>query len=255
MEAKLKNDFRTVHVLAAQKYVELVAFKKEGNISSFNDLLMQLIPEIKKYVKGKLNSAEAKGLLDKNRYKSDDIIDQLYIEYYEHFDEVKEDTFLYAWLFKKADELINDILSEEEFDTYFYKNIDKFSKPEWDEMEEKYSTDGDGDFVMLDEFDNQEYSKNDYLLNHVFIDDADDEIIAALDKKLNKENVKKHSALVLQNFPKPMKKVFELSTAYKFTVPEIAKISNYSIKEVDVYLKNARKKLKSSFINRFNSNI
>lgn len=122
-------------------------------------------------------------------------------------------------------------------------------------MEEKYSTDGNGDFVMLDEFDNQEYSKNDYLLNHVFIDDADDEIIAALDKKLNKENVKKHSALVLQNFPKPMKKAYELSTAYKFTVPEIAKISNYSIKEVDIYLKNARKKLKSSFINRFNSNL
>ena len=234
--------------------MKLVQFKKVGDTSSFNELMMQLMPEIKKYVEGKLKMAEAKGLLDKNRFKSDDIMDQLYLEYYDHFDEVKEDTFLYAWLFKKADELINDLLSEEEFDTYFYENIDNFTKPEWDEMEEKYSTDGDGDLIMLDEFDSNEYSKNDYLLNHVFVDDADEDIIEALDKKLDKESIKKHSALVLQNLPKPMRKIYELNTAYKFTVPEIAKIGNHTIKEVDDYLKTARKKLKNSFVNRFHSN-
>lgn len=252
---ELNKDNRTWHVLANSKYVELLQFKKEGNMNSFNDLLMQLMPEIKKYVKGKLKIAEAKGQLDKNRYKSDDIIDQLYLEYYDHFDEVKEETFLYAWLFKKADGILNELLSEEEFDTYFFDNIDNFSKPEWDEMEEKYSTDGDGDLVMLDEFDNNEYPENDYALNHVFIEDADEKIIAALDKKLNKENVKKHSALVLQNFPKPMRKVYELNAAFKFTVPEIAKISDYSLQEVEDYLNTARMKLKNSFINRFNTNI
>lgn len=251
MKTTEKQEKRTFHVFVESQYVELVRLKKEGAISSFNDLLLRLMPEVKNYVENRLIMAVAKGQLDKNRFKADDIIDQLFIEFYDHFDEVKKGAYLYVWLFMKADELLDDILTEEEFDTYFFENIDNFSKPEWEEMEEKYSTDGDGDFVMLEEFDNNEYLNNDYLLNAVFVEDKEKDVVAELDKKLDAERIKKHTNLVLLGLPKTMRNAFDLFNTYKFNAHEISKIINKNVNEVEHLLKEAKGKMKSSFLRRY----
>ncbi|ADV50312.1 sigma-70 family RNA polymerase sigma factor [Cellulophaga sp. E16_2] len=239
------------NLLVSSTYVNLIQLKKEGETKAFNALLLKVLPQVKQYAQHKLNVASKNGKLDKNRFKADDIIDQLFIEVYDHIDAVEAADDFHAWLFKKADELVEDLLVDEEFDTYFFENVDNFSKPEWDEMEEKYSTDGDGDFVMLEEFDNNRYLNNDYLLNAVFVEDKDKEIIANLDKELGAERIKKHADLVLLGLPKTMSSAFELFNTYKFNVHEISKIINTSVSEVEHLLKEAKSKMKSSFLNRY----
>ncbi|WP_233268349.1 RNA polymerase sigma factor [Cellulophaga sp. L1A9] len=242
------NEF---NVFVSTSYVSLVQLKKEGKTKAFNDLLLKVLPQVKQYVQHKLNVASKNGELDKNRFKADDIIDQLFIEVYDHIDAVEAASDFHTWLFKKADELVEDLLVDEEFDTYFFENVDNFSKPEWNEMEEKYSTDGDGDFVLLEEFDNNQYLNNDYLLNAVFVEDKDKEIIANLDKELGAERIKRHADLVLLGLPKPMRNVFELFSTYKFNTHEISNILNLSVHEVEHFLKEAKSKMKSSFLNRY----
>jgi RNA polymerase sigma factor (sigma-70 family) len=248
---KHPNKTNEFNVYVSSSYVSLVQFKKEGETKAFNDLLLKVLPQVKQYVQHKLNVATANGKLDKNRFKAEDIIDQLFIEVYDHIDAVEVADNFHTWLFKKADELVEDLLVDEEFDTFFFENIDNFSKPEWDEMEEKYSTDGDGDFVLLEDFGNRQYLNNDYLLNAVFIEDKDKEVIAALDKKLDDERIKKHADLVLLGLPKTMRNAFELSSEYHFNSHEIARIINRSVSEVEHLIKEAKLKLKSSFLSRY----
>ncbi len=235
----------------ANSFPDLKRLKKEGNTSAFNALLLKAMPEIKRYVQKRLNIALKKGQIDKNKYRADDFTDQLFIEAYDHFDEIQNAGELRPWLFRKVDELLEDVLVEEEFDSYFFENIDTYAKPEWDEMEEKFSTDGDGDLVMIEELDDTSYPKNEYLLNPIFVKEDDKEIITQLDKDLSAENMRRHADMVLYHLPSSMRTVYELFTEHQFDVSEIAKIRNRSVKEVENLLDEARKSLRTSFLNRY----
>jgi RNA polymerase sigma factor (sigma-70 family) len=243
-----KKDLLRLRVEHAFK--DLIAFKKEENRVSFNTQLLNILPEVKKYINGRLNAIIKKGHFSKNKYKSDDFIDQLFIEIYKHIDEFNKGEDFYLWLFKKTNELIEDIIVEEEFDDFFFKNIDTYSKPEWDEMAENYSTDGDGDLVMIEELDDRSYNHNDYTLNHVFIEDDEKELTNKIDKSLSEAEIDKHINMVLNNLPLAMHNVFDLFTNQQFSIEEIAEIRNSSITEVEKLLTDAKKALQLSLFNR-----
>ena len=139
-----KKEFR---LFVTQSYSQLIQLKKEGDQASFNALVLKIMPQIRQYINTQLNVAIRKGHFSKNKFKADDIIDQLFIEIYDHIEDVKQENDFYVWLFKKTNDLLEDITVEEEFDEFFFKNIDDYTRPEWDEMQEKYSTDGGGDLL------------------------------------------------------------------------------------------------------------
>jgi RNA polymerase sigma factor (sigma-70 family) len=238
------------HIFVASTYSDLKEIKDTGNKKAFNELLLTTLPQVKRYITKRLSVALSKGNLPSGKYRPDDFIDQLFIEVYDNFNEVQNKADLYPWLFKKADSLLEDTIIDEEFDEVFFDNIDDFSKPEWDAMEENFSTDGDGDLVMMEELDDFSYPKNDYVLNHVFVQDNKQELMDKLDKELGQERIKRHVNMVLHQLPLSMRTIFELATEHHFNVDEIAKIRNQSLEEVQLLLENARKTLETSFFNR-----
>jgi len=131
---------------------QLVQLKKENNKESFNVELLKILPEVKKYINGRLTAAMKRGHLPKDKYKAGDFYNQLFIEVFDYIEELKDDKDFYLWIFKKTDELLEVVIIEEEFNEFFFQNIDDYSKPEWDAMEEGYSTDSDGDLMMIEEF-------------------------------------------------------------------------------------------------------
>ncbi len=245
-----KNKFR---LISENIYIDLVNAKKEADKKSFNQQLLKIVPEVKKYINGRLNTAIKKGHFSKEKYKTDDFINQLFIEIYNNIEEVSSEKDFYLWLFKKTNKLLEDTIEEEEFDDYFFKNIDTYSKPEWEAMQEKFSTDGDGDLLMLEELDDSSYNKNDYTLNSVFIENNEEEFIEKIDKDLEEAAINKHIKLVLHNLPLQMRTVFELSTKHYLSMQEISKLQNISINKVEEILKNTEKVLKTSLIQRFNT--
>jgi DNA-directed RNA polymerase specialized sigma24 family protein len=242
---------REFHKYVANAFVKLEELKKEQNRASFNEHLLKVLPRVEKYIENRLNREVANQKLDKGRYKKEDFIDQLFLLVYDNFDEVLTAKELHTWLFKKADELLEDALVEEEFDSLFFDNIDDYTKIEWDEMEEKFTTDGDGDLIMFDELDDISYRKKDYILKNIFLEDNQDENMAKLDKEIRASEIQKHIHTVLFNLPRPVQTVYELFTVHQFNVPEIAKIQNRTEVEINDLLKAARESLKLSIIGRF----
>lgn len=245
---KLQREF---HVFVESSYYNLARFKSEDNASSFNVLLLKVLPRVKRYIGKNLYAAMANGKINVGIYKADDFVDQLFIEAYEHFDQVGDKEELHPWLYKKADELLDDAMVEEEFDSFFFENIDTYTKPEWDAMEEKYSIDGGGDLVMLEEFDDISYQKKDFILNHVFVDDDEKAFVGHLDNELKAKDIEKHTAMVLYQLPSTMRKVFELFNEHQFDLKEIGKIQNLTVQEVETLLATAQKGLLSSFLSRY----
>ncbi len=242
---------KELRVFVAGTFSDLVQHKKMGEKKAFNELLLKTLPQVKLYIVKRFNTAISKGNLPRGKYKPADFLDQLFITAYDHFDEVKNEKNLYPWLFKKVDELLDDTIVQEEFDEVFFQNIDDFSKPAWDAMEEKFSTDGDGDLVMMEEMDDISYGKKDDILNQLFVEDDNNEMIAKLDREWGEKNIRKHAEMVLYHLPLPMRTVYELATEHHFSVGEIAEIRNQSLQEVKELLEDARKALKTSFYTRY----
>jgi len=243
-----KTKFR---LFVTSTFPNLIQLKKEGNQESFNALVLKIMPVIRKYVNGGLNTAIIKGKFSKGKYKADDFIDQLFIEIYDNIEDVENEKDFYLWLFKKTNDLLGDAIAEEEFDEFFFKNIDDYSKPEWDEMQEKYSTDGGGDLLMIEELDDMSYNHNDYILNRVFIEDHEQGLIEKIDKDISAEKIQNHITMVLHNLPLAMRNVFELFTYQQLELEEIAQIRNITINEVQQLLKKTEKALQVSFFNRY----
>ncbi|WP_343329078.1 sigma-70 family RNA polymerase sigma factor [Polaribacter staleyi] len=243
-----KNEFR---LFVTKSFSSLVKLKKEENQVSFNELVLKILPEIRKYVNQRFISAIKKGHFSKMKYKADDIIDQLFITIYDNIEEVKNENDFYLWLFKKTNELLEDVIVEEEFNELFFKNIDDYSKPEWNEMQEKFSTDGGGDLLMIEELDDLSYNHNDYSLDHVFVEDNEKVLADKLDKKIGEDKINEHIDLVLHKMPSAMRIAFYLFTNQKLRVDEIAEIQKKTIPEIEKLLSDAKKVIQRSLFNRY----
>ncbi len=246
-----KTSKREFHVLINEIFPTLNIFKKENSQLEFNHAIGKLLPEVKKYIAKWLSHAVNDNKAPAGKYKVEDFVDELYIQAYDHFHEVKNSNNLHNWLFEKTDELLEDVEVEEEFDNYFIDNIDNYTKVEWDAMEENFSTDGGGDFVMIEELDDHSYSKNEYVLEDVFIEDHEQELIAKLSKQLSREQINRHVDMVLRRLSIPVRTVFDLAIIQQFKINEIAQIKHTSIQEVQKILIRARNVIRVSFEKRY----
>ncbi len=232
---------RKSHLIAERIFKDLKNHRERGEIAVFNKLLLKVMPNIKRYIQKRLKRTIANEELYRGRYMAEDFIDELFVEVYDCFNEVENAKDFYPWLFKKADELFEDRVMEEEFEMLFFDNIDEYSRAEWDAMEEKYSTDGDGDFVMLEELDDISYQQKKLVLKQIFLEDESAELMAKIDKDLEAKNIQKHINTVLYQLPTPMQAIFELYTEHQFSLSEIAMIRNRSVAEVEKLLEAANK--------------
>ncbi|MFT0714733.1 sigma-70 family RNA polymerase sigma factor [Flagellimonas lutimaris] len=235
----------------AEAFSELRQLKQQGDTHAFGNHLIAILPEVRSYMTKRFNTALGKGMLPKGKYKIDDFIDQLFLEAFEHFDEVTNKWDLNPWLFKKADMLLDEVIEEEEFDEVFFENIDTYSQLEWKSMEEKFSTDGDGDYVMLEELDDISYHGRDYLLKNIFLDEDKKDLMAKLDRQQERDTIAKHIDLVLYHMSEQMQSIYQLYAEQRFGVREIARIKNIAVEEVQQLLNKAKEHLESSLYYRF----
>lgn len=246
-----KTSKMELHAYVAKAFPQLKQLKKKDDRAAFNELMGKILPSVRQYIRRQVPAAVKNGSIPSGKYKVADFVDELYIMAYDHIQDVKEDKHLLSWLFEKADGLLEDTLVEEDFDHTFYENIDDYSKLEWDEMEEKFSTDGDGDLVMEEELDDLSYPKNDYILKDVFVEDKEADLIGKLDKELAEEEIQRHIELVLYRLPLLMRTIFDLAVCQHFSPDEIAGIKKMDVQKVNQYLSDTKRYIRISFKNRY----
>lgn len=225
---------------APHTFNELVTLKKQGDRGAFNEHLLNMLPEVKKFINRRLNAAIHKGHFPKSKYKAEDFIDQLFIEVYSSIGDVENENEFYIWLFKKTNELLDKTIAKEEFEDSIFKNIDEYSTAEWKQMAEKFSAEADGDLIMREDLEDVSYHKSKHSLKNIFVQDDEKALIEKLDKNLSEEDINRYTEMVLQNFPQPMHTVFELFTKQNFTLSQISEIMQRNVNEVEELLREAR---------------
>jgi DNA-directed RNA polymerase specialized sigma24 family protein len=241
----------TYHIQIQRAFVVLKDLKKDNKKDAFRDEFMGLLPAIKLYIKNSIETASKKELLKQQGYSVGDFVNELYIYVYDHIEELENQDEFHIWLFEAIDKLIEDALIDEEFEDFFFKDIDDYSKQEWDAMEEEFSTDGDGDLVLLEELDDPRLNKNNYELRDVFKEDTEQELTEKLEKELSQERIDAHTKMVLKKLPMATQRVYDLYALSGFDSKDIARIKRNQINAIDTLLDETQNILKTSFKSRF----
>jgi len=229
----------------------LKQMKQQTDKHAFNETLTRLLPGLRNYIGRRLSRAIRKGLMPKRKYRVNDFVDELYLLAYDHIEQLPSGDELRSWLFEQADQLLDRTISTEEFNKSFMEHVDSYSKLEWEEMQEKFTADADGDLIMEEELDDPSYPKHDYSLEDVFVEDKEKSLLEKLNKELTAEEIHQHIDMVLHQLPLQVQAIFELATQQHFEPEEIARIRNLSVEEVEKHLADARKFIRISFEKRF----
>ena len=231
-------------------YETLKTLKETDQREAFNELLLKVLADTRRYLTRGLRVALSKGVISHNKYEPEDLSDQLIIDVYDHLEEAGDKDQFHTWLFKRAVKLLDDLEVSEEFDTYFYDNIDDYSRAELEKLQEPWSADGDGDFILMDNLDDISYKDHTYIMKNIFLDDAHEDMMALMESKDSRESTQRYLNAVLYRLPPVMRSVFELSTEQLFTAEEISRIKGIPEGQVETMLERAKELLRESLKDR-----
>ena len=240
-----------LHGLAALSFEELIRLKEDKDREAFNKLMGTILPDVEGYIARRLSASVRNGYIPVEKYSVQEFVNELYLMAFENISEIENEKDLPFWLFQKADELLQKSIVEADFNTRFLDNLEKYTKTEWLRMEEEYSIDGDGELMLLEEFDDPSYKNYEYRISDIIIKQNADQWLEDLNENLDGQEVHDHIDMVLHRLPAPLKSIYDLAMNQRFTLEEISRIKGISVKEVESYLAQTRRSLHSSFKGRY----
>ncbi len=217
----------------------------------FGNKVLAAVPHVQGYVKHRLYTAETSGIIPRNMYKTNGIIDDSIVKLYENYrNETDANDDLKLKLFALISDNLDELYKKEEF----HKNTVSTSKMlerELALLKENYTIDLDTDLLLPEELDDISYHQNDREVPSVLYADAEKNIISVLDiydsrKELNEEN---RVALnkIYNWLPFETSNILDLLVFGKLNYDEIAEIKDIDRVEVKNIIsavsKNFRKNL------------
>ncbi|RPD98740.1 hypothetical protein EGM88_06000 [Aureibaculum marinum] len=226
---------------------ELSQLRKENNFDHFYEKILAFEPSLKEFISRKLHLAENLGIIDKKFYKPNDILDDVYLEVFNNFNNKINAKDLRKKLFIKSVEKIDEkTILGHQLDNHI--NSDKILKEELQTLNEKYTVDGDGDFILYDELDDISYHQDDFKPSNLILDDSLEKLML---EKLNLENstlesVKKKKLFggLFYNLPPASKSIIELHIYGNQSVEDISEIMNIQRKMVEQVIESVKEKFK-----------
>ena len=245
-------------LLAAQKSL---AHLHQNNLQNeFDYLITQLLPSVKRYVRRRIKLFEAKGLIPEGKVKSKNVFDRVKAYLFEHFKEFDNGQMsMDLWVFKAADEVLESVLKSDEWiEDAKFTSVEELERKEVKSMEEEFSTDGDGDLVMLEELDDISYHLDDYTTDDINLAvDDEEKILEALDNEKGRENkedvINEKLNALMHHLPLEDSGVFDLYIHGKLSVEEIAVVKGKKTSEIEDIVQRVESDLKKELRAAFGS--
>jgi len=201
----------------------------------FGKKVLAAIPHVFPYVKHRLYVTETKGIVPRNMYKTNGIIDDAIIDLYKNYEgKLDNATDIKLKLFMLSDKRMDLLLKKEDF----HKNTlstSQILKNELKLMEEKFDVDAGNDLIMHEELDDISYHQDDFK-NPLFLyaNDEEKSIIRTLEIPIENSELTEKKRIAFNKIyhwlPTETSNILDLFIFGKLTYNEIA-----LIKGIDVY--------------------
>ncbi|RZS92561.1 hypothetical protein [Aquimarina brevivitae] len=215
----------------------------------FNKRLLSVVPHLHPYIKHRLYIAEHTGILPRNMYCSNGIIDDAIVQLYDS-NELIEDNLcsLELKLFSITDKIIDDLYAKEGWHQQSV-STNGILKAEMKQLEESYSVDADNEYIMNEELNDICYHQNKERKAPFIYDDTDSEILKIV-AKTEPENRNKQRLLgkFYSWLPINTSKIIDLFVFGKLNFDEIATVVGATSQEVKETIITVRKSFRRNLV-------
>ncbi len=219
---------------------------EQSSRKDYGNKVLSVIHYLHPYVKQRLYIAENVGILPKNLYCSNGVIDDCIIKLYDKgYDCDEEADSLKLKLFETIDTYLEELFVKEAFHKKTI-STNTLLKEELRRMEESFTIDADEDYMMLEELDDISYHQDDDDYEVYVFDDHNSRILNVLD--LEAESQLKNRKLVGKFYnwlPIRVANIVDLYTFGKLTFREIAKVKHIEPRRVEKILKEVKKRFRT----------
>ena len=204
--------------------------------SDFGKKVLANVQQVKPYVKHRLYTAETSGIIPRNMYKSNGIIDDAIIKLHENAEvKLMDDQEIKLKLFYLVNERLDELFKKEEFHKYTLDTT-QILKEELEKLEEKFEMDLDWDLLMSDELDDISYHQEDRQQPSFRYEDAEENIIQTLEIYDSRRDLTENKRIALNKvyswLPFETSNILDLLVFGKLTYEEIASIKNIDVAEI-----------------------
>ena len=201
--------------------------------TEFDKKVLSAIQHLHPYVKHRLYIGESTGILPKNMYTGNGIIDEGIVKIYENGFDIDTDAMeIKLKLFDIVDKFLDELFKKEAF---HQKTIstNTILEEEMDRLKEDYTIDADLDLILNTELNDISYKQDN--TEHIFVyDDSYSDVLNAFDiedpAKLKSKNL---LGSLYSWLPIMAADIIDLYSFGKLTFEEIAKVKHIEIENVE----------------------
>lgn len=213
--------------------------------TEFDKKVLSSIQHLHPYVKHRLYIGESTGILPKNMYFGNGIIDESIAKLYENgFDIDASAMAIKLKLFKLVDKDLDELFKKEAFHQNTV-STNSILEEELGKLNEDYIIDADLDAVLLTELDDISYKQDN--TEHIFVyDDSYSDVLNAFDiedeSKLKSKNL---LGSLYSWLPIMAADIIDLYSFGKLTFEEIAKVKQIEVENVEKIFRAVKKSFRS----------
>lgn len=219
------------------------------NSEEFGKRILSAVPHIYPYLKHRLYIAEASGLIPRNMYKANGLLDDAILDLYDETDDLSDDMKLKLRLFALVDKRMDELYEKESFHKNTMSTAEILRK-ELKTLEENFVMDADEDIMMSDELDDISYHQKDYQKQVFLYDDAEKNIIRTLELTDSKRALDKTERMLLNKIytwlPRKTSNILDLYVFGKMSVDEIADVKGVNREEIQQLMLAVRKSFRKN---------
>ncbi len=220
--------------------------KADNNAADFNKALNQFLPGLERYIRHRIKTAEAKGLLPVNFYAPADVLAEIYLRIYNDFDRINDAQELKIRMFQIADDIIRSYIDKENKITRKVP-VSQILADELKMLEEKITANADGEPVLVNELDDISYHQDEFKPK-VFLFDKEAQNAFARALGLSPQDFldKTYRGIfgsVYGQLPETIRQILDLTAIGGLTPDETAKVIGISAGEVNNVLEGIKIKI------------
>ena len=204
--------------------------------SSFEKKTLTVVHLLHPYVKQRLRVGENSGILPKNMFKANEIIDEVLLSIYEKDSNKNLDkNELRLTMFQLTNKKLQSLFEDEKWHKRSISTKILLDE-ELKSLEENFTVDGNNDLIMDEDLDDISYHQNDHEVYSLASDGSQENVLELLDIKdtsvFDKEENKNNFDRMYKMLPLQTSNVIDLYILGKLNIQEISQILNVYILEV-----------------------
>ncbi|HFB62282.1 MAG TPA: hypothetical protein ENJ69_04795 [Bacteroidetes bacterium] len=229
---------------------QLHQYKASGNQAAFNKILFEFMPHFRKVIHHKIRQMELRGLLPKNMYSAQGIVDEVYLRLYHETAGVPlDENYLKARLFYVAKKVLDEI-REKECGKRPDITTEELINRELLALEEKYTVDGEGRLVLLEDLDDISYHQEEYGENLILIEEEKiDEVARTMALKGDEEPLteaeRKRLGKAYSDLPETSRMVIDYLAFGKLNEEQVASVLDTNIESITRMIEKVKRRFRS----------